>query len=152
MRSTRTWARAGITSSEESVLTRPPPLNQILNRLLSRLRSRPRSRKMDGPKKPKPKSEAATKPAAGKTNKKPAASVKTAAGKPTTHELVVPNQTSTSPLEDNSDLLDHLHIQACVDLTRRLLTSISSLPTGAARPRSVLKNVILFVAEYGSTP
>jgi hypothetical protein len=37
-------------------------------------------------------------------------------------------------------------------VTRRLLTSISSLPTRAARPRAVLKTVILFVAEYGSRP
>ena len=83
---------------------------------------------------------------------KAAASVKTAAAKPKTPELVVPTQSSTSPLEDISDLLDHLPIQACVELTRWLLTSISSLPTGAARPRAVLKTVILFVAEYGSTP
>jgi hypothetical protein len=65
---------------------------------------------------------------------------------------VVPTQSSTSPLEEISDLLDYLPIHACVELTRRLLTSISSLPTGAARPRAVLKTVILFVAEYGSTP
>ena len=106
---------------------------------------------MEGPQKPKPKSAAATKPAAEKTNKKEPAIVKTAAAKPTTPELVVPKQTSTSPLQDISDL-DHLHIQACVELTRRLLTSICSLPTGAAHPRAVLKTVILFVAEYGSTP
>jgi hypothetical protein len=90
-------------------------------------------------------------PAAGKPKKK-APSVKTAAVKPTISELVVPTQSSTFPLEEISDLLDHLPIQACVDLTRRFLTSISSLPTGAARPRAVLKTVILFVAEYGSTP
>jgi hypothetical protein len=65
---------------------------------------------------------------------------------------VIPTQSPTSPLEEISDLLDHLPIQACVELTRRLLTSVSSLPTGAARPRAVLKTVILFVAEYGSTP
>jgi hypothetical protein len=39
-----------------------------------------------------------------------------------------------------------------VELTHRLLTSICSLPTGVARPRAVLQTVILFVAEYGSTP
>jgi hypothetical protein len=105
-----------------------------------------------GPKKSKPKSTAATKPAAGKPKKKAAASVKTAAAKHTTHDLVVPTQNSTSPHEDISDLIDSLPIQACVELTRRLLTSISSLPTGAARPRAVMKTVIIFVAEYGSTP
>jgi len=79
-------------------------------------------------------------------------SAKTVAAKPTTPSLVVHTQNPTSPLKDISDLLDHLPIHACVELTRRLLTSISSLPTGAARPRAVLKTVILFVAEYGSTP
>jgi hypothetical protein len=37
-------------------------------------------------------------------------------------------------------------------VTRRLLTSISSLPTGAAHLWAVLKAGMLFVAEYGSTP
>ena len=110
------------------------------------------TRKTAGPKKPKPKFAAATKLAAGKAKKKAAASVKTAAAKPSTRELVVPNQSSTSPLEVISDLLDHLPIQACVELTHLLLTSISSLRTGAARPRAVLKTGIFFVAEYGSTP
>ena len=110
------------------------------------------TRKTAGPKKPKPKSAAAIKPAAGKAKKKAAASVKTAADKPSNPELVAPTQSSTSPLEDISDLLDHLPIQACVKLTRRLLTSIFSLPTGVARPRAFLKTVIFFVAAYGSTP
>jgi hypothetical protein len=65
---------------------------------------------------------------------------------------VATTQSSTSPLEEISELLHHLPIQACVELTRRHLTSISSLPTGAARPRAILKTVILFVAEYDSTP
>jgi len=98
------------------------------------------------------KHNSATKAAAGKPKKKVAASVKTAATKHTTPGLVFPTQTSTSPLQEISDLLDRLPLQACVELTRRLLTSISSLPTGAGRPRAVLKTVILFVAEYGSTP
>jgi hypothetical protein len=109
------------------------------------------NRNTAGLKKPKPKSTAATKPTAGKTMKKAAASVKTAAAKPRTPDLVLPTQSSTSPLEEISDL-GHLPIQACVELTRRLLTSISSLPAGAASPRAVLKTVILFVAEYGSMP
>jgi hypothetical protein len=37
-------------------------------------------------------------------------------------------------------------------LTRRLLTSISSLPTGAAHPRVVLKTVILFVPNMAARP
>jgi hypothetical protein len=58
-----------------------------------------------------------------------------------------PNQ---SPIEI-SDLLDNLPVNACLVLTRRLLTAVSTLPSGAARSRAVLKIVILFVAEYGST-
>jgi hypothetical protein len=67
-------------------------------------------------------------------------------------ELVGNPHPTPSPLEDISDLLDQLPFDACVELTRRLLTSISSLPSGAARERAVLKTVIFFVAEYGSTP
>jgi hypothetical protein len=88
----------------------------------------------------------------GKPKKKAAESVKTAAAKTTTPQLVAPAHSPSSVLEEISDLLDNLPPQACVELTRRLLTSIPSLPTGAARPRAVLKTVILFVAEYGSTP
>ena len=44
LRSRRTWARAGITSFEGGVLSRPTPLDRILNPL-SRLRRRPRSLK-----------------------------------------------------------------------------------------------------------
>jgi hypothetical protein len=87
-----------------------------------------------------------------KSKKKAAASVKTAATKPTTSNLVVPKQRTTSTLEEISYLLDHLPIHACVELTRRLLTSISSLPAGAFRPQAVLKTVILLEVEYGSTP
>ena len=82
--------------------------------------------------------------------KKAVSIVKTAAAKPTP-KLVDPNHCSFNPLEEISDL-DHLPLQACVELTRRLLTAISTLHTGAARSRAVLKTVILFVAEYGSTP
>jgi len=38
-----------------------------------------------------------------------------------------------------------------VERNLRLLMSTSSLPTGAARHRTVLKTVILCIAEYGST-
>ena len=106
------------------------------------------TRKKAGPKKPEPKPTAAAQPAAGKSKKKVAASVKTVATKPTIPVLVVP----TNPLEEISDLLDRLPLQVCVELTRLLLTSIFSLPTGTAHPRAVLKTVIFFVAEYGSMP
>jgi len=77
--------------------------------------------------------------------------VKIAAAKTKTPELVVTNLNFTSPLEEISDLLDHFPIQACVELTRRLLKYISSLPRGTTRPRACLKIVTFFMAEYGST-
>jgi hypothetical protein len=79
-----------------------------------------------------PKSTAAPKPAAGKQKKKSAASFKTAAANLTTPNLVVPTPRSTSLIEVISDLLDHLPLHACVELTVWLLTSISSLPIMAA--------------------
>jgi hypothetical protein len=54
-------------------------------------------------------------------------------------------------VEEISDLLDTLPKDACIELTRRLLTAVPSLPSGPAPSRAVLKTVILFVAEYGST-
>jgi hypothetical protein len=100
------------------------------------------TRKTARPKKPQPKLTAATKPAAGKSKKE-------AAAKPTTPDLVV---LTNSPLEKINDLFDRLLLQPCVEVNRQLITSIFSLPTGSARPRDVLKIVILFVAEYGSMP
>jgi hypothetical protein len=107
---------------------------------------------MARPKKPVPKSTATTKAATIKPNKKAPASVKTVAAKPKTNNLVVTPQTPTSALEDVSDILDNLPLLTCVELTRLVLTSIPSHPSGVARPRAVLKAVILFVAEYGRTP
>jgi hypothetical protein len=74
------------------------------------------------------------------------------AAKSQTNKLVVTPQRSASFLEDISDLLDNLPLQAFVELTRRLLTSIPYQPPGAARPRAFLNTVIFIVAEYGSTP
>jgi len=59
---------------------------------------------------------------------------------------------TTSQLRGVSDLLDNLPLETFLELTRRLLNSMSSLPTGAARTLAFLKTVTLFVAEYGSTP
>jgi len=111
------------------------------------------TRKTGRPEKPQHKPTIARKEVTGKAPppKKAAASVKTVAVKPTTPTLIVPTQTSTSPLEEIFDLLDQLPLQACVELIRRLLTSIASLPTSAAHSRVVL-TILLFVAEYGSTP
>jgi hypothetical protein len=105
---------------------------------------------MAKPKKPDPKPTPSPKLATVKPKKKAAASVKTVTAKPTTTNLVVTTSTS-SPFEDVSGL-DNLPLEACMELTRRLLISISSLPDGEARPRGVLKTVILFVAEYSSAP
>jgi len=76
------------------------------------------------PKKTELKSTAAPQLDSGKSKEKAVASVKTAAAKPTTPSLVVPTQNLTSQLEDISDL----------------------------GSRAVLKTVIVFVAEYSSTP
>jgi hypothetical protein len=110
------------------------------------------TRKTAKPKKPAPKPAAATKAASAKPSKKAPASVKTVAAKPKTNDLVETPQPPASILEAISDLLDNLLLQVCVELAHRLLTAIPVLPPGAARPRAVLKTVILFVAEYGSTP
>jgi hypothetical protein len=64
---------------------------------------------------------------------------------------VVPLQLNQSLTEEISDLLDNLLLNASVELTCRILTYIPILPFGAARSRAVLKTVVLFVAEYGST-
>jgi hypothetical protein len=60
-----------------------------------------------------------------------------------------PQLQSQSPLEGITDLLGKLPTSACVQLTRRLLSTASSLPRGEAHPRAVLETVILFVAEHG---
>ena len=93
----------------------------------------------------KPKITAAPKKAAVKLKK--AAST---GAKPVTTPKTVANSPSTSPLKISD--LESLPLQACVQLTRRLLATISFLHQGAARTRVVLKTVMFFVAEYGSTP
>ena len=108
------------------------------------------TRKRARPNNPEPKSTTATKPATGNTKMKAAASVKTAVAKPTTPDLVIPTRSSTTLLGENSDL-ESVPNQARVALTLRVLTYNPSLPTEAARPPDVLKTLILFVAEYGST-
>jgi hypothetical protein len=65
--------------------------------------------------------------------------------------MVLPPTANSSPVEEISDLLDTLPMDACIELTRRLLTAVPPLPSGPARSRAVLKTLILFVAEYGST-
>jgi hypothetical protein len=70
--------------------------------------------------------------------------------KPNPAKLVVPPHPTHSSFESISKLLYNLPLEAFVELTRRLLTSISSIRTGEARPQAVLKTVILFVDEYGS--
>ena len=99
--------------------------------------------------KPAPKVTAAPKQAPVTKTTRPAKPKQPSQPKP--KELVVPTKPIQSPIEEISDLLDTLPLNACVELTRRLLTSVPTLPSGTARPRAVLKIVILFVAEYGST-
>jgi len=53
----------------------------------------------------------------------------------------VPTQSPTCTFEEISDLVDHLPLHACVELTRHLLMSICSLPTGPVLPRTALKTV-----------
>jgi hypothetical protein len=83
------------------------------------------------PKKHELNPTSAPKTATRKPKKKAGESVKTAASKPTTPNLVLYTQSSTSTLNEISVLLHYLSLQACVELIRRLLTSISSLPKGA---------------------
>ena len=135
-------AKASATTPPPNPNPPPQPVTEV-----PREPEVPATKKKAGPKKPETKPTAAAQPAPGKSKKKVAASVKTEA-KSTTLVLVVP----INPLEEISDLLDRLPLQACVKPTRRLLTSISSAPTGTDRPRALLKTIILFVAEYGSTP
>jgi predicted metallopeptidase len=99
--------------------------------------------------KPVPKYTAATKAATVKPNKKAPASVKTVAAKP--NNMVVTPQPPTSAIKDISELLDNLPLQPRVEVILRLLISIPSLPSGVARTRDILKTVIVFVDEYGST-
>jgi hypothetical protein len=69
---------------------------------------------------------------------------------PKSKKLVVPTQTNQSPIEI-SHLLDNLPFNACMKLTCRLLTSVTTLPSGPTCSQAVLKIFVLFVGEYGST-
>lgn len=60
-----------------------------------------------------------------------------------------PHQPTQPPIEI-SDLLDALPMDACVELTCRLLTVVPTCPSGAALLWAVLKTILLFVAEYGN--
>jgi hypothetical protein len=59
----------------------------------------------------------------------------------------VPAQPGLSPLKGIADL-DNLPSVACVELTCRHLIIAPTLPAGESRPKTVLKIVILFIAEY----
>jgi hypothetical protein len=56
---------------------------------------------------------------------------------------------SVTPRGD-SDLLENLPTEACIESTRRILSRASSFPTQEARSRAVLETDILFIAEYGT--
>ena len=67
------------------------------------------------------------------------ASTKQCVPKPAPTKQLVPLPTvNPSPVEI-SDLLDTLPMNACVELTRRLLTAVLSLPSKPARSRAVMK-------------
>jgi len=68
-----------------------------------------------------------------------------------TKELVVPTLNKQSPFGETSDLLDDLPLNACVEFTHRIFTSVRTLPSGPAHSQAVLKTIVPFVAEYGST-
>ena len=154
------WARGGNTSFEGVCVAKvsTPPANPHPNPPTKEVKKAPEQPKLPAtretsrPQKTEPKSTVAPNKAAGKSKKKPAASAKHATDKTTPPNLVVLTQTSTSSLEDISDLLEHRPHSECVELTRRILASISSIPPGAARMRAVLKTVIHFSTEYGNTP
>jgi hypothetical protein len=101
------------------------------------------------PEKAEPKITAVPKAASVKPRKAAATGAKPVA---TAAPPVANPHPITSLLEGISDLIDKLPLDACEKLTRRLLTSIPSLPKGAAFPRAVLKTVIFYMDEYGSTP
>jgi hypothetical protein len=69
---------------------------------------------------------------------------------PNPNTFTPPHQPTQSPI-DISDLLSSLPIDACVVPRRQLLTPAPKLNSGAARVRAILKIVVLFEAEYGST-
>jgi hypothetical protein len=126
----------------------PPPAPNPITSQLTKARKPivTPTNKTAKPKKPAPKTPAAPKAASVKP-----AVTKPVAAQPSLTQLVVTPR-PTSLLEGLSDLFDQLPTKACEELTCRLLPSISSLPSGVDRPRAVLKTVILFLAEYGSTP
>jgi hypothetical protein len=94
--------------------------------------------------------------AAPKTPKplKKASEPKKQATKPSEAKVAKPTQPQhqPSPLEEIADLLDFLSLDQYLQLSRRLLKAVHSLPTGIDRSRAILKVIILFVAEDGSAP
>jgi hypothetical protein len=60
-------------------------------------------------------------------------------------------QTTKSPIEEISHLLDNRPIDAYVEMKRRLFTSAPTLPSEAGRSQTALKIIVHIVAEYGST-
>jgi len=75
------------------------------------------TRETGRPQNPELKCTAAPKRPSGKSKKKAATSVKTAAATTTTPNLVVPTQISTSQLQEISDLLDHfpsMYVRSCL--------------------------------------
>ena len=110
------------------------------------------TRKTAKPKKLEPKLTTYPKRATLKTKNQAATSVKPVADNPNRPKLVVRTHSTTFPLEGISDLLGNLPLPSCLELNRWLLTPISSISTGVARPRVVLKTVILFWLNMATSP
>ena len=102
------------------------------------------TRKMTRPQKHEPKFTAAPKRTVGKSKKKADAVSKP---RPPTHTSKPGGHHPKLHLSTRGNLIPPRPPPppACVEFT-------SSLPTGAGRPRAVRQTVILFVAEYSSTP
>jgi hypothetical protein len=62
-----------------------------------------------------------------------------------------PPQPSLSPVEEISRLLDTLPLDAYVDPTRLFVVAVPNLSPGEVRSLAVLKIVVLFISDYGST-
>lgn len=52
---------------------------------------------------------------------------------------------SQSPLEGIGEVFQILPGETCIELTRRLLSTDSSFPTGETRPTAVIETIILFI-------
>jgi hypothetical protein len=121
------WVRGGATSSEGVVVkVRTPPTPKPSPQPVTEATKQPRETaitKKAKPQKAEPKITAASKAASVEPIKVASTVAKYAM---TATRVAKPHSTTYSP-EDNSDFFDSLTLEACVELTRRFLTSVSPL-------------------------